>query len=130
MIFLDADIVLIELRYRRDPKAALNRQALQQIKADPDAVPIATREFSRTDRLILRVPVYGPGGTTPAVSVHLLNRSGGAMNELPASPSAAAGIQEIDVPLAALAPGEYVIEIKATGNGGEAKELVGFRVTS
>jgi hypothetical protein len=35
-----------------------------------------------------------------------------------------------DVPLAGLAPGEYVLEIKATGEGGEAKELVGFRVTS
>jgi hypothetical protein len=35
----------------------------------------------------------------------------------------------MELPLAALAPGEYVIEIKATGDGGDAKELVGFRVT-
>ena len=58
---------------------------LQQIKADPDAVPIATREFSRTDRLLIRVPVYGPGDTAPALSVHLLNRAGQPMSELPAA---------------------------------------------
>jgi hypothetical protein len=34
VILLDADILLIELRYYPDPKAALNRQALNQIKAD------------------------------------------------------------------------------------------------
>jgi VWFA-related protein len=102
----------------------------QQIKADAAAVPIAAREFSRTDRLIVRVPAYGPGGTAPTLSVHLLNRAGSPMNELTASPAPTAGLQQVELPLAALAPGEYVIEIKATGEGGEAKELVGFRVSS
>ena len=102
----------------------------QQMKADAAAVPIAAREFSRTDRLIVRVPVYGPGGTAPTLSVHLLNRAGSPMSELAVSPAPSAGLQQVDLPLAALAPGEYVIEIKATGEGGEAKELVGFRVSS
>ena len=102
----------------------------QQMKADAAAVPIAAREFSRTDRLIVRVPVYGPGGTAPTLSVHLLNRAGSPMSELAVSPAPSAGLQQVDLPLAALASGEYVIEIKATGEGGEAKELVGFRVSS
>jgi VWFA-related protein len=101
----------------------------QQLKADPAGMPIAAREFSRTDRLIIRVPAYGPGGTAPTLSVHLLNRTGSAMSELAASPAPTAGMQQVELPLAALAPGEYVVEIKATGEGGEAKELVGFRVT-
>jgi hypothetical protein len=102
----------------------------QQLKADPDAVPLAAREFSRTDRLFVRVSAYGPGGTTPAISAHILNRGGQAMSELTVTPSTKAGVQQIDLPLAGVAPGEYVLEIKATGEGGEAKELVGFRVTS
>jgi hypothetical protein len=101
----------------------------QQLKIDPDAIPLAGREFGRTDRLFVRIAAYGPGGTTPAISVHILNRSGQAMNELPVTPSTKAGLQQVDIPLAGLAPGEYVLEIKATGEGGEAKELVGFRVT-
>ena len=98
----------------------------QQIKSDPDAVPLPVREFSRTDRLLIRVPAYGPGNTTPAVTAHLLNRGGQAMSELQVSPSSSSEIQQIDLPLAGLAAGEYLLEIRA----GDLKELVGFRVTS
>jgi hypothetical protein len=80
--------------------------------------------------LIIRVPAYGPGGTTPTLSVHLLSRAGSAMSELAPAPAPTAGMQQVELPLAALAPGEYVVEIKATGEGGEATEHVGFRVTS
>jgi hypothetical protein len=100
----------------------------QQVKADPDAVPIASREFSRMDRLLIRVPVYGPGGSTPALSVHILNRAGQPMNELAVSPAVTPATQQIELPIAGLAPGEYVVEIAANGEGGEAKELLGFRV--
>ena len=102
----------------------------QQLKTDNDSVPTAAREFSRTDRLLIRVPVYGPGGTTPPISVHLLNRGGSAMNEIQTVPSSRPGAQQIEMPLAGLAPGEYVIEIKAGGDAGEAQELIGFRVTA
>jgi VWFA-related protein len=100
----------------------------QQIKSDPDAVPIATREFTRMDRLLIRIPAYGPGGSPPPLRVHILNRAGQPMNELTATPAAAAGQQQIDLPIAGLAPGEYVVEISAGGDGGDAKELLGFRV--
>jgi VWFA-related protein len=102
----------------------------QQLKGDADAVPIASREFSRTDRVLIRVPTYGPGNTTPPLSVHLLNRAGQPMAELPAAPASHPGEQQIEVPLTALAPGEYLVEIKTSGEGGDAKELLGFRVTS
>jgi hypothetical protein len=98
----------------------------QQIKADPQAMPIATREFSRADRLLVRVPIYGPGGTVPMLGAHLLNRNGQSMSELAIAASGAPDTQQIELPLAALAPGEYILEIKA----GDLRELVGFRVTS
>ncbi|MDO8794574.1 MAG: hypothetical protein Q7J25_08150, partial [Vicinamibacterales bacterium] len=97
----------------------------QQIKSDPDAVPLPAREFSRTDRLLIRVPAYGPGNTAPALSAHLLNRGGQAMSELQTGPSTSPDVQQIDLPLAGLAAGEYLLEITA----GDLKELVGFRVT-
>jgi len=108
---------------------ARTAREFQQLKADGDAVPIAGREFSRTEHLLVRVPSYGPGGTTPVLRVHLLNRAGSAMNELKAEPSPKAGEQQVDLPLAALPPGEYVLEIKAGDQDGDATELVGFRVT-
>jgi hypothetical protein len=98
----------------------------QQIKADPQAMPIATREFSRADRLLVRVPIYGPGGTVPMLGAHLLNRNGQSMSELVIAASGAPDTQQVELPLSALAPGEYILEIKA----GDLRELVGFRVTS
>jgi VWFA-related protein len=101
---------------------------LNKLKADPDAIPTASREFIRSDRVVIRVPAYGPAGT-PALSVHLLNRAGQAMNELTATAAPKQGEEQIELPIAGLAAGEYVVEIKTTGEGGEATELVGFRVT-
>jgi VWFA-related protein len=99
------------------------------LKTDAEAIPVALREFSRTDRVLIRIPAYGPADTSPTVSVHLLNRGGQTMSEIPVTPAPTPGIQQIDLPLSALAPGEYVVEIKATSEGGEVKEHVGFRVT-
>jgi hypothetical protein len=101
----------------------------QQFKSDPQAVPSTMREFSRMDRIFVRIVAYGAG--SPAVSAHLLNRTGQPMSELTVTPPAAPATEStVDVPIANLAPGEYIVELKATGEGGEAKELVGFRVTS
>jgi hypothetical protein len=101
----------------------------QQLKADADAVPIAGREFSRTDRLLIRLPAYGPGNTVPTLTARLLNRAGQAMSDVPIIAPSGKGDSQIDLPLAALAPASYVLEIKASGDGGDAKELIGFRVT-
>jgi VWFA-related protein len=102
---------------------------IQQLKADPQAVPTTGREFSRTDRIFMRVAAYGAGN--PTLSVHMLSRAGQTMSELPVNPPPTPGGESVvDVPLAGLAPGEYLVEVKATGENGEVKELVGFRVTS
>jgi hypothetical protein len=100
------------------------------VDADPEAVPIAAREFSRTERLIVRVPAYAPDGA-PHVSARLLGRSGGALRDLQVeSPRSAGGMFQLDLPLAGFAPGEYSIEFSATSPAGEARDLLAFRITS
>ena len=47
-----------------------------------------------------------------------------------ASGSSPDGEHEIDLPLAGLANGEYIIELTATSPAGEASDRFGFRVTS
>ena len=49
---------------------------LQALKAKADAVPTVDREFSRTERLHIRLDSYAPGGATPVVTARLLNRGG------------------------------------------------------
>ena len=103
----------------------------QQLKADRDAVPVPARDFSRTERVLVRVMAYGPAGTTPAVKARLLNRDGQPMSDLTVTAPESAGTPaQLDLPLSGLAPGEYVIEITASTPAGDAQQLVGFRVTA
>ena len=94
------------------------------------AVPVSSREFSRTERLLIRFQAYGPGGADPVVSAKLLGRMGNAMRELPISPSSTPGDREIDLPLAGLAAGEYTVEVTVKGGARNATDRIGFRVTS
>jgi VWFA-related protein len=100
---------------------------LQALKAKADAVPTVDREFSRTDRLHIRVDAYAPGGITPTLTARLLNRAGTSMSNLPVQTPAARSA-EIDLPLSPLAAGEYLIELNAKTESGTAQELIAFRV--
>lgn len=105
---------------------------LQVLRTDPQAVPAASREFARAERLIIRVQAYAPGGQTPTVSAKLLNRTGKSMVDIPMrAPADPSGAYESELPLSALAAGEYLVEITAASAGaGDAKTLVAIRVTS
>jgi VWFA-related protein len=94
------------------------------------AVPVSSREFSRTERLLIRFQAYGPGGADPVVSAKLLGRMGNAMRELPVSPSSTPGDSAIDLPLAGLAAGEYTVEVTVKSGARDATDRIGFRVTS
>jgi VWFA-related protein len=98
----------------------------EAIKANPQAVPTAAREFSRSERMLVQVTAHAPGVTAPTLRARLLNRAGDAMADVPVASAAVPAT--IDVPLAALPPGEYVLEIAAAAASGEAQELVGFRI--
>jgi VWFA-related protein len=100
---------------------------LQALKSKPDATPTADREFSRSERLFIRADAYAPGGVTPAVTGRLLNRTGQPMSELPIQ-TAAGRPAEIDLPLSALAAGEYIIELNAKTPSGTAQQLIAFRI--
>jgi VWFA-related protein len=102
---------------------------MQQLKANPAALPVVGREFARSERLWIRLAAYGPAGTTPKVTARLLNRGGQSMSELPVTAASAGGRSEIELALAPIAAGEYVIEITASGETGEVKEMLAFRVT-
>jgi hypothetical protein len=110
-----------------------NARQFHDLSQDPDAVPSAARSFSRTERLLVRVPAYSAGNTQPIVTARLLNRRGTSMRDLPlvAGPLAP-GLVQFDLMLASLAPDEYRLELSATNPSGprdEAKDVLIFRVT-
>ena len=100
---------------------------IQVIRSNPATAPTVDREFSRTERLLIRVDGYAPGGITPAVSGRLLNRSGSSMADIPFT-SAGGATFEAELPLSALAAGEYLIEFNASTESGTAQDTIAFRI--
>jgi len=113
------------------PEILRARNAREFRTLDTDsAVPVASREFSRTERLLVRFEAYGPQGAKPEVSARLLSRLGQTMRDLTVAAAGANDAEHaIDLSLAGLAAGEYIIEVEAKGPAGDVKDRVGFRVT-
>jgi hypothetical protein len=96
------------------------------VRDDSAAIPLATREFSRADRLLIKFDVYN--GTDPqAPRATLINRRGQRLTELPVV-SSSAGAHSIELALGFVATGDYVVEIAAGGADSEVTALMAFRV--
>jgi VWFA-related protein len=93
----------------------------------PDAPPSPSREFSRTERLLLRVPAFDPSGGAVTISAALVNGRGDKLRELPRLEST--GAPQFDLPLGWLAPGEYGLEVTASSPAGVARQLLRVRIT-
>ena len=104
---------------------------LRSITSDPNAVPSAGREFSRTDRVLVRLSAYAPGTEKPEATAVLLNRAGTKMSDVPVTPSTIPGTtHEITLGLNTIPAGEYLVEITVKSAAGEAKTLIPLRITS
>ena len=77
--------------------------------------------------MYVRLDAYAAGGAVPTVTARLLNRTGQVMADVPVQtpPGRAA---EIDLPLSALAAGEYIVEVTGKTPSGTAQELIAFRI--
>jgi len=101
----------------------------REINGGGTAVPTAGREFRRTDRLLIRFDAYAPA-ESPKVAARLLNRAGQPMLDVPVKAREGESAYQVDLPLAGMAAAEYIVEITASGEAGEAKQLIAFRVVS
>jgi hypothetical protein len=107
---------------------ARNAREFRILGANPDATPVSSRVFSRTERLLIRFPAYAPDGE-PTVSARLLNRMGQTMRTLDVN-AGSGGDHEVDLMLSGLASGEYQLQLDAKSPAGTDTERIDFRVTS
>jgi VWFA-related protein len=108
---------------------ARNAVDVRQIRAAASPIPTVSREFQRSERLLIRFQAYGPGGTKPAVTARLLNQIGEPMADLPAPAAQADANFEMDMGLGTLAPAPYIIEITVDAGGTKKKILLAIRIT-
>jgi hypothetical protein len=109
---------------------ARTAREFQAAAADAAATPTASREFSRTERLLIRFDAYAAAGEEVEATAALLNRMGRRMSEIPIAAAAAGGTHQINLSLAGVPAGEYLVEIAVKTASGEAKELVPLRIGS
>jgi hypothetical protein len=107
---------------------ASTARAYRALEADPTAAPVAARVFSRTERLLIRVPVYA-ADQSASLNATLGSKPGTSMRALAVTRSSRPDSYEVDLPLAGLAAGDYVVELTAKSPAGETKDIVAFRVT-
>ena len=87
--------------------------------------PAGQPQFSRTERARFDVPRVGNLALT---GVRVLDRNGNPV-EVPATQSEREGWVSAEITLAALAPGDYLVELSGSVAGAEQKVLAAFRVT-
>lgn len=107
---------------------ARNARELANLRADSSAAPVASRVFSRTETLLVRVPLLG---TSPSeLTATLVSRMGSTLRTLTASPvDDRDGVFEFDLPLAPFASGDYTIQLRASIDGHAVEDRVAFRLT-
>jgi hypothetical protein len=100
----------------------------QELEANPSVAPTAARQFSRSERLLIRVPVFS--AEPPSFTARLVSAFGSTVRELQVAPIAGSEpLYQIDVPLASFAAGSYTVDITARTSAGTASDQVAFRIT-
>jgi VWFA-related protein len=114
------------------PRVWFARNALEfnKLTAGTPPAPSATRDFRRTDRVLIRLDAYAPANAPTKVTAQLLNQQGTKMSDITVTaPADATPTYSIDLPLSNLAAGQYLLEITGTSEGHKpVSELVAFRV--
>ena len=101
---------------------------LRTITADRNAAPFAGHDFTRTDRLIVRLALLTDAADATVTS-RLVGRTGRELVSLPiAQVPGLPGSYQIDLPLTSVAPGDYVISVDASRGAEDAETFVAIRV--
>ena len=110
---------------------ARNAREFTALTAGPPPAPTAVREFRRTDRLLIRLDAYAPAAAPTTVTAQLLNQQGTKMADIPVTAPTEGQTYSIDLPLANLAAGQYLLQITGTSEGHKpVSELIAFRLGS
>lgn len=100
-----------------------------RVIGEGSASPVASRQFSRAEQLVVRIPVSG-AGVASTVRARLQSRFGSRLRDLLVhAVDIAEGAVQVDLALAGLASGEYALEFEAQGEHGAVVARLEFAVT-
>ena len=105
---------------------ARNMIEFRAIEANAAAAPTAATRFAATDRVLVEIECHAEG-PAPVLAVDLLNAKGDVLRALEA-PVLTNGRARMQLPMASLANGTYVLRITATAGEQTAEQWLAFRV--
>jgi VWFA-related protein len=121
--FSRVPVALSSIRFYRARTAA----DLRTLRAAADPMPLASRRFSRTDRVLVAVDTYVTPGTPVTLESHVLARDGRELAPLPL-PAPEGITTRFELPLSSLGQGTYLLRIRAKTAAGFNEQVVAFRV--
>jgi hypothetical protein len=90
-------------------------------------VPTALRDFERSDRLLVRVDAIGAAAGASQATARLVNRRGVDGAPIPVV-ARGDGRFEIDLPLANIARGEWLLSVAVASGADRAQVMLPFRI--
>lgn len=99
---------------------------LKRVHSDTPPASYAGREFSRSERILMRIVVEGQLAATASVSIGLIDRRGKRLTDLPFTRTPAGWL--LDLPLQSIARGEYLIGVEAEAEGQHSMAYVPIRI--
>jgi hypothetical protein len=107
---------------------ARNLQEFRAIRDAADPTPGASRQYSRTDRVLVDVQCRPPNPGDPIeFSAHVQTREGQELATLP-TPALENGRARFELPVGSLGQGTYILRMQAKVGAEDAQQLVAFRV--
>ena len=101
----------------------------RNMSSAPDPVAFAGRDFTRSDRLLLRVAAYGTASTDAEVTAQLVGPRGTTLAELPIHAEGEGAGFRLELPLSSLATGEFLIAIAARTPAERVETFVPLRIS-
>ena len=138
----EGEVIDRETRTLIVPQAALSTIALStpvmfrarnpaELRAlTTEAMPpvYAARDFERSDRLRVRVTLYGTATEGCVVSARLLGTRGAVLSALPIQQVSTPGVYQVDLTASSISRGDFVIAIQAEKGIERVERMVPFRI--
>ena len=87
----------------------------------------AGREFSRSERVLVRIRAYGTQAQAAAITARLIDRRGTTLIALQIT-APPGDWHRLDLPLASIAPGDFAVVIEARSGDDRAETIVPLRI--
>jgi hypothetical protein len=107
---------------------ARNPVELRALSAEAMPPVYAARDFERSDRLRVRVTLYGTSTDGSVVSARLLGTRGAFLSTLPIQAAGTPGVYHVDLAASSISRGDFVIAIQAEKQGERVERMVPIRI--